>query len=70
VVMNSDFYCKKSFEMVSDEEFYKTTTENADEKTRKMIDELVNKDKNGLLEQEKDYLHNLSKFFVWITKRT
>jgi len=54
--------------MVSDEEFYKTTTENADDKTRKIIDKLVNKDKNDIFEILPS--SQIIQICVWITEST
>ena len=56
VVMNSNFYCEKIIDMLGNDEFYTLIGSNADNVTYKLINELVMKYRNGIMEEEIDYL--------------
>lgn len=58
VVMDAGYYRDKLLQMLTDEEFYSETDEGMDNKTRKMINKLVENHGGGLYKEEAVYLTN------------
>ncbi|XP_060557357.1 uncharacterized protein LOC132717809 [Ruditapes philippinarum] len=71
VCMDNDYYRDHILKMLSDESYYSETDINADLRTRKELNDIVNKHGKGLVKEESTYLTNFessTSFFYGLPK--